>query len=157
MTGHSPAALVFADNPSGTFERVFKQRPRKHSRFDFIRPLISLDVETKKSLDQYEREMQRLRRAKEERISKALAVQDEYDRRRQRSMNANRGMISFEPGDLVLQFIRNSKVGNDRKHHEAFIGPFKIAEKLSDVTYRLERSDKRSPVVHVENLKPFYE
>ena len=56
-------------------------------------------------------------------------------------MNQNRKMISFEIGDYVLQFIGRSKVGNARKLSENWIGPFKIIEKISEVNYRLLRSD----------------
>jgi len=38
-----------------------------------------------------------------------------------------------------------------------WIGPYKIVKKITDVTYRIQKSpEARSLVVHVDHLKPYY-
>ena len=63
--------------------------------------------------------------------------------------------ISFEIGDLVWLFIPAIPVGTSRKFAKLWQGPFKVLERLSEVTYRVQdtRQSQRIQVVHVNRLK----
>ena len=59
----------------------------------------------------------------------------------------------LELGDLVL--IR--KPGLTAKLEESWQGPFPVVEKLNRVNYRVETSKGRASVLHINNLKKYFE
>ena len=62
----------------------------------------------------------------------------------------------YQPGDLVLRFSPKLKPGELNKFHRNWEGPYKIVERVSQVTYRLrsmDRHSRRSSVVHFNNLR----
>lgn len=62
----------------------------------------------------------------------------------------------YSPGDFVWVFSNVVQRGQNRKLHHPWIGPFKVLEKLSDVTYRVKnlRGNRRQLVIHFDRLKP---
>lgn len=71
-------------------------------------------------------------------------------------------MVTYKPGDLVWVFIPVRKVGLSEKLLKRYFGPYKILQRLSDVTYEVEDFDpdsrrrKSKEVVHVLRMKPYY-
>ena len=61
-----------------------------------------------------------------------------------------------QPGDLVLRFSPQLKPGEPNKFHRQWEGPYKIVERVSEVTYRVRsigRPSRRSSVVHFNHLR----
>lgn len=61
----------------------------------------------------------------------------------------------FEVGDLV--WLRSMAVsrGNSKKFHKPWTGPFIVIKRLSEVTYRIRKSQgSQRKVVHFDRLKP---
>jgi hypothetical protein len=76
--------------------------------------------------------------------------------------NRHRESLLFSEGDLVLLSTKNIHVhvpsDKGKKLKPRFIGPFKIINKLSDVTYKLELPpglSKLHPVFHVNLLRKY--
>ena len=61
-----------------------------------------------------------------------------------------------KPGDLVWLHSTVAKKGPSRKLHHQWTGPFKVVKRLSDVTYRIQHTQKSNQrkVVHFDCLKP---
>lgn len=67
--------------------------------------------------------------------------------------------VPFKEGDQVMLDLRDYQKSG-RKFTARYYGPFKIAEKLSLVTFRLEwpaRAPKLHPVFHASKLDPYTE
>lgn len=62
----------------------------------------------------------------------------------------------FEEGDLVWLHSPVVPRGKSRKFHHPWTGPWRITERLSDVTYRIRDCNRRhrQVVVHFDRLKP---
>ncbi len=61
----------------------------------------------------------------------------------------------FEPGDLVWLHCPAVPRGHSKKLHRPWTGPFRVVSKLSDATYRIQRTRvrRRRVVVHFDRLK----
>ena len=60
----------------------------------------------------------------------------------------------FHKGELVWLFNPAIKKGQSRKFHRPWGGPYRICEKLSDVTYRVQHTgNNKCKVVHFNRLK----
>jgi hypothetical protein len=79
--------------------------------------------------------------------------------RQQRAANSRRRDISFNTGDQVLLSTVNLKLPStlSAKFKQRFIGPFKITDKVGQVSYKLElpKTLRIHPVFHVSLLKPY--
>eukprot|EP01083_Nonionella_stella_P240574 840912_1 len=59
----------------------------------------------------------------------ARNASQKYDARRKKTYDLNRKEIpKYKIGDKVLRFVANTKVGNDRKLSESYVGPYKIIQ-----------------------------
>eukprot|EP01083_Nonionella_stella_P029365 80848_1 len=59
----------------------------------------------------------------------ARNASQKYDARRKKTYDLNRKEIpKYKIGDKVLRFVANTKVGNDRKLSESYVGPYKIVQ-----------------------------
>ena len=60
-----------------------------------------------------------------------------------------------KPGDLVWLHSTVAGKGKRKLHHQ-WTGPYKVTKKLSDVTYRIQHTQRRNQrkVVHFDRLKP---
>ena len=59
----------------------------------------------------------------------------------------------FDKGELVWLFNPTIKKGQSRKFHRPWGGPYRICEKLSDVTYRVQHTgNNKCKVVHFNRL-----
>jgi hypothetical protein len=82
--------------------------------------------------------------------------------RQKRFVDKNRREIQFSVGENVLLSTKYIKGKYGRsKLTKRFIGPFKIVEKVGDVSYKLDMkqfSDKLHihDVIHASNLRKFY-
>lgn len=70
---------------------------------------------------------------------------------------------TFKIGDEVLLSTENIQLGTQKRRPSKkltpkFIGPFKIIQKISDVTYKLDLPNtmRIHPVFHISLLKPFH-
>ena len=72
--------------------------------------------------------------------------------------NPGRNFKPYSVGDLVLRKIPFKTGENRHKLSPIFDGPYKIVEKLSDVSYRLGQVDRkgRHYLVHVSQLRPYH-
>lgn len=60
----------------------------------------------------------------------------------------------FDKGDLVWLFNPAIKRGQSRKFHRPWGGPYRICDKLSDVTYRIQHTgNNKCKVVHFNRMK----
>ncbi|UYV72001.1 hypothetical protein LAZ67_9001526 [Cordylochernes scorpioides] len=72
----------------------------------------------------------------------------------------HRNMI-YQPGDLVWIFIPVRKVGYSEKLMRRYFGPYKVTQKISDVTYEVETFGnqqgrrKTKDLVHICRMKPY--
>ena len=62
----------------------------------------------------------------------------------------------FEPGKLVWLHQPHIPLGQSRKLHNPWTGPYKVIERLAESTYRIRHlsKHKRIHVVHFDRLKP---
>ena len=61
---------------------------------------------------------------------------------------------TFKIGDRVWYFYPRRYVGRSRKWQFAYVGPYVVSKKLTDVTYLIKKTPKeRGIVVHVDKLK----
>ncbi|GBO41287.1 hypothetical protein AVEN_83770-1 [Araneus ventricosus] len=71
--------------------------------------------------------------------------------------------VSYNPGDLVWVFTPVRKVGLSEKLLKRYFGPYRVVQRLSDVTYEVEelepspRRRKTREVVHVLRMKKYYD
>lgn len=74
-----------------------------------------------------------------------------------RRIDANRSPPSFKEGDLVLIERPTHRKGATTKLLYTYIGPYRIAKKLSDVSYAIAniRGRAGTSVVHSWHLRPF--
>lgn len=64
----------------------------------------------------------------------------------------------YEKGDKVPYYCTPVKRGLVRKFHHPWQGPWKIASRISDSTYRIKQCGSRKrKVVHFDQLRPFTE
>ncbi|UYV73982.1 K02A2.6-like [Cordylochernes scorpioides] len=69
--------------------------------------------------------------------------------------------IIYQPGDLVWIFIPVRKVGYSEKLMRRYFGPYKVTQKISDVTYEVETFGnqqgrrKTKDLVHICRMKPY--
>ena len=77
----------------------------------------------------------------------------EASKRRKDEFDKKAVCRELELGDLVL--IR--KPGLTAKLEESWQGPFPVVEKLNRVNYRVETSKGRAGVLHINNLKKYFE
>jgi hypothetical protein len=95
------------------------------------------------------------RNAARDAIAKAQVKQAE-------AFNAGRRLISFDEGDLVLVNPHSlewlESVGKAVKLVQRWIGPFEVAERINEDTYRLRMSSKYTdvPVFNIEHLRPYW-
>ena len=136
-TGYSPYYLCFGKEPLTPLD---------------LKLPVSKEFNTHKEIVKYLHDNTRVAReeAKENIESQQRKSKDRYD---QKATN-----IKFDVGDLVM--IKNGvkRAGKAKKLQPKFTGPFKLVEKLSEVTFRVKnRGDKKGTVIHVNRMKKFFE
>ena len=94
--------------------------------------------------------------------SNATANQVYYDVMRKESHDKKFIHKEFKIGDKVLVSIKDRYVGNNAKLQQLFDGPFKVIDKIHNLTYKLKRMDATSDkplitVAHVSKLKLYRE
>ena len=65
----------------------------------------------------------------------------------------------YQPGDLVLRYTPQLKLGEGSKFHRQWQGPYEIVKQVTKVTYlvkKVQGHSRRSRVVHFSNLR-FYQ
>ena len=65
----------------------------------------------------------------------------------------------YQPGDLVLRYTPQLKLGEGSKFHRQWQGPYEIVKQVTEVTYlvkKVQGHSRRSRVVHFNNLR-FYQ
>ena len=61
---------------------------------------------------------------------------------------------SFLPGDQVYVYFPRTQVGKSPKFTQYWHGPFRVKQKLSDVTYLVDCGRKgKDQVIHVDRMK----
>jgi len=66
--------------------------------------------------------------------------------------------IDFREGQSVWLFNPQKKKGKTPKLQSNWEGPYRIVKKLSDVTFRIQKSARHKlKVVHADRLAPFEE
>ena len=76
-------------------------------------------------------------------------------RRQKRYYDRNLHSYKVAEGDPVWYLISGKKKGVSRKLQEKWDGPYKVLNRLSDVTLRIKKYRGKPMVVHIDKLKPF--
>ena len=76
-------------------------------------------------------------------------------RRQKRYYDRNLHSYKVAEGDPVWYLISGRKKGVSRKLQEKWDGPYKVLNRLSDVTLRIKKYRGKPRVVHIDKLKPF--
>ena len=78
---------------------------------------------------------------------------------RQKAAYDKRAVVHpYKPGDMVWLQNQVKKKGLSLKLSQHWIGPYKVMDKLSDVTYRIKKEPiGKHKVVHHNRLKPYCE
>ena len=97
-----------------------------------------------------------------ERLREAHAVarnrQAETDRVRKRAYDATHREVEFELGSLVLVHQTARRPGVNPKLSKHYDGSYRVLEKMSPVTYKLQHVYKTPKIiVHVQRIIPYYE
>lgn len=73
--------------------------------------------------------------------------------------DVNHKNIKFLVGDwVILKTVHLKTIRPCKKHNKKFIGPFKVTEKITNKTNRLDLKNlvgKRNDILHVEKLEKF--
>jgi RNase H-like domain found in reverse transcriptase/Reverse transcriptase (RNA-dependent DNA polymerase)/Integrase zinc binding domain/Retroviral aspartyl protease len=89
-------------------------------------------------------------------IAENYAAQQKKDKAR---FDAKRQFREFNIGDWVMVYKPTTKLGLSKKLLAQYYGPFQIAEKISDITFRVKKStSKNAPLelVNIDRLKPYF-
>ena len=91
------------------------------------------------------------------RIDIARRFQLDADRKRKEHYDRSHHQVEFLPGSLVLLHRPVLSPGLATKMQNKFTGPYRVACRLSDVTYELQNLDTQRPVLtHVQRIVPYF-
>ena len=87
----------------------------------------------------------------------ARKFQLDADRKRKEHYDRSHHQAEFLPGSLVLLHRPVLSPGIATKMQNKFTGPYRVARRLSDVTYELQNLDTHRPVLsHVQRIVPYF-
>ncbi|UYV63828.1 K02A2.6-like, partial [Cordylochernes scorpioides] len=137
-TGFTPFKLIHGREVETTVDTLFPN-PHEDLQEDYSQKIASRVEET--------RQLARLETLKAQEKDKAR-----YDSKHE--------AMDYNVGDLVWIFIPIRKVGLSEKLMKRYFGPYRVARKLSDVTFEVEPVDQPTrrrqtrDLVHVLRMKP---
>lgn len=86
--------------------------------------------------------------------NKAIEVNREYTKRRNKIANAGRSTDTYEVGDRIYLRNPSSTVGVSRRLDKKWIGPFRIMQKKSPVVFKIKKIQGTNEItVHADRLK----
>ena len=101
--------------------------------------------------DMYTKDFSKLIKELKMNIENSINIQKKYaDKNRLKPPKLN-------PGDLFyINFKLFNRTGN-KKLHPRNLGPFKVLERISDVSYKIDlpKNFRIHPIIHIEELEPF--
>ena len=145
MTGRAPYELVFGREPQDLLSFQLKLN----------KCIKKLDCKD----ENFEGYLKQLKELIENKNRKANAMQDKYDKQRKKYSDKSRSEPSnYNIGQLVLLYIGDRYVGNQKKLLQLYDGPFKIISKTSPVNYKIQKLDdsENVTIAHVSKLEEFH-
>ncbi|PIK43217.1 Retrovirus-related Pol polyprotein from transposon [Apostichopus japonicus] len=135
-TGISPAEMMLGREIDLPVDLIFDRGPKEH---------IQKDV--------YVQELEERLHHVHEIARKKLRVVDDRQKKHY-DLKADDG--GFKEEDTVMLYVPKRRRGLSPKLQRCWEGPYVVINRLSDVTYRIKRSEKaKSIVVHFNRLKPY--
>ena len=134
-TGHEPYQLVFGTRMPLPIERVINPHE------------LELDTEYSDSLKELQDNKLKLISACWQIAQKARdSYRSQYDKKVRKE-------ITFNEGDMVYVHDTMVKPGEVAKFHRKWQGPYKVLQRMSPVTYKVQLEEKTPKVLHVNRLK----
>ena len=145
MTGRAPYELVYGRDPQDLL--AFRLGLQK-----CVKKLESKDVD-------FNTYLQQLKDLIENRNRDANAMQDKYDRQRKKYTDKSRREPHiYKKNQLVLLYIGDRYVGNQKKLLKLYDGPFKVISQTGPVNYKIQKIDEpdKVTIAHVSKLEEFH-
>ena len=145
MTGRAPFELVFGREPQDLL--TYQLQLQK-----CVQDLDGKDPD-------FERYLRRLKDLINRKNLSANEIQDKYDKQRKKYADKRRkDPIEYQVGNLVLLYIGDRYVGNQKKLLKLYDGPFRVVSKIGPVNYKIIKlEDDAQPVVaHVSKLEKYH-
>ena len=87
----------------------------------------------------------------------ARVCQEKSDSVRKKAYDAAHHPVDFEEGSLVLLHSSARKPGISPKLSKQYDGPYRVVQRMSDVTYKLSHVDSgKSTISHVQRILPLF-
>lgn len=143
-TGETPYMLQMGRDPSGRLQTLWDLQDDDNG-------------DVKQALLEYKQALlERMTRANEEAATNLEAARE----RQRRQYDQRHQLPPFEVGDRVWLAVKRKAKGHANKlTHDRYIGPFRLVQRVTDVTFRVRNAENRllRQAVHVGRMKRYVE